>query len=193
MRVPLRRGRFPTPADSMQKIRALWSPVTTQLSLAEKERRAVPEPVVVNDQFVSRFFPGEDPIGKRFCIDPTNKTYWFEIVEVVGDMHRQGLERRTVPEYFGPYVPAPNGRVDLLVRTRAEPLALAAAVRQETRAKPTDDSAYKHTFSRHNRELGAKLEVLHAVREGPAVPGFEHRLMRGCIPAGRQPRQIEPV
>jgi len=137
MRVPLRRGRFPTRADSLQKIRALWSPVTTNLSLAEKERRAVPEPVVVNDAFVSRFFPGEDPIGKRFCIDPTNKTYWFEIVGVVGDMHRQGLERRTVPEYFGPYVPAPNGRVDLLVRTRAEPLALAAAVRQEVaRALP---------------------------------------------------------
>ena len=44
---------------------------------------------------------GDDPIGKRFCIDPTNKTYWYEIVGVVGDMHRQGLERRTVPEYFG--------------------------------------------------------------------------------------------
>ena len=137
MRVPLRRGRYPTRDDAMQKIRALWSPVVTHLSLAEKERAAVPEPVVVNDSFVTRFFPGDDPIGKRFCIDPTNKTYWYEIVGVVGDMHRQGLERRTVPEYFGQYVPTPNGRADLLVRARAEPLALAAVVREEVvRALP---------------------------------------------------------
>jgi predicted lysophospholipase L1 biosynthesis ABC-type transport system permease subunit len=85
----------------------------------------------VNDAFVRRFFPNEDPIGKRFCIDPTNKTYWYEIVGVIGDMHRGGLERRTIPEYFGPYFPTPGGRADLLVRTRMAPLALAGVVRQD--------------------------------------------------------------
>jgi predicted permease len=131
LRVPLHRGRYLTRDDAIQKIRALWSPIVTNLSLAEKERRAVPEPVVVNDAFAQRFFPGVDPIGQRFCIDPTNKTYWYEIVGVIGDMHRQGLERRTIPEYFGPYFPVPNGRTDLLVRTRTDPLAIAPIVRQE--------------------------------------------------------------
>jgi hypothetical protein len=102
MRVPLRHGRMASREDTIQKIRALWSPVVTNLSLAEKERRAIPEPVIVNESFAQRFFPGEDPVGKRFCIDPTNKTYWYEIVGVVGDMHRQGLEQRTIAEYFGP-------------------------------------------------------------------------------------------
>ena len=127
--VPLRRGRYLSDADATQKIRALWSPVITDLPLEEKERRATPEPVVVNQTFARRFFPNEDPIGKRFCIDPTNKTYWYIIVGVVGDMHRQGLERRTIPEYIGPYVPSPGGRVDLLVRTRDNPLALATTIR----------------------------------------------------------------
>jgi len=131
LRVPLHRGRYLTRDDAIQKIRALWSPIVTNLSLAEKERRAVPEPVVVNHAFVQRFFPDIDPIGQRFCIDPTNKTYWYEIVGVVGDMHRQGLERRTIPEYFGPYFPSPNGRTDLLVRTRTAPLAIAPIIRQE--------------------------------------------------------------
>ncbi len=131
LRVPLRRGRYLTRDDARQKIRALWSPVATGLPLAEKERRAVPEPVVVNEAFAQRFFPGIDPIGQRFCIDPAHKTYWYEIAGVVGNMHRQGLERRSIPEYFGPYVPSPGGRADLLVRTRGNPLALAAAVRAE--------------------------------------------------------------
>ena len=64
----------------------------TDQPLAEKERVAIAEPVVVNDAFVRRFFPSEDPIGKRFCIDPTNKTYWYTIVGVVGDMRRQGMK-----------------------------------------------------------------------------------------------------
>ena len=131
MRVPLRRGRLLNRDDGLQRIHALWTPVITGLPLADKERRAIPEPVVVNESFADRFFPGEDPIGKRFCIDPTNKTYWFEIVGVIGNMHRQGLDRRAIPEYFGPYFPSAGGRADLLVRTRTEPLALATIVRQE--------------------------------------------------------------
>ncbi len=130
MRVPLRRGRFLTHDDEQTKIRALWSPVVTDMPLADKERRATFEPVVVNEAFVKRFFPDEDPIGKHFCIDPTNKTYWYEIVGVVGDMHRSGLERRAIPEYFGPYIPTANGRADLMIRAKGDPLALAATVRQ---------------------------------------------------------------
>jgi putative ABC transport system permease protein len=133
MRVPLRRGRALTADDTAQKIRALWSPVVTDLPLAEKERRAVFEPVVVNETFVRRFFAGEDPIGKRFCIDPTNKTYWYEIVGVVADMRRQGLERGAIPEYFGPYLPSPNGRVDLVVRAAGDPETLGRTIRQEVR------------------------------------------------------------
>ena len=129
LRVPLRKGRYLSPADAEQKIRALWSPVVTDLPLAEKERRAIPEPVVVNEAFVRRFFPDEDPIGKRFCIDPTNKTYWYEIVGVIGDMHRQGLDRNAIPQYIGSYFPSANGRVDLIVRTKGDPLQLAPTIR----------------------------------------------------------------
>ena len=133
LKVPLRRGRLITDDDLNRKIAALWSPVITDLPLAEKERRALPEPVVVNEAFVRRFFPDEEPIGRKFCIDPTNKTYWYEIVGVVGDMHRQGLERAAIPEFFGPWIPSPNGRVDLLVRTEGDPLVLSASLREEAR------------------------------------------------------------
>ena len=123
--VSLRRGRLPNADDAKQKVHALWQPITTDMPLDDKERLAVPEPVVVNEAFVRRFFPAEDPIGRKFCIDPTNKTYWYTIVGIVGDMHRQGLEHDVIPEYFGPYIPSPTGRADLLVRTSRDPLALA--------------------------------------------------------------------
>jgi len=84
---------------------------------------------------VKRFFPNTNPIAKRFCIDPTNKTYWFTIVGVVADMHRSGLlERPAIPEYSGPYLASPIGRADLPVRAKGDPLRLAAAVRREISA-----------------------------------------------------------
>ena len=128
--VPLRAGRFLRRDDALLKIRALWAPLeSADRPLDERARRAIAEPVVVNDAFVTRYLGGKDPIGQRFCIDPTAKTYWYEIVGVVGDMHRQGLERAAIPEYFGPFVATASGRGDLIVRTRGNPLAAVPFVK----------------------------------------------------------------
>src|SRR6185369_1424987 len=97
--------------DTDDKIRALW---------AQPGTPAVLEPAVVNETFARRFFPGQDAVGKRFCIDPTNRPYWYVIVGVVGDMHRQGLEHATIAEYFTPYLPSANGRADLVVRMNGD-------------------------------------------------------------------------
>jgi putative ABC transport system permease protein len=114
------------------KIKTLWTPISDRtLSLDQQARVALAEPVVVNEAFVRRFFPGENPVGKRFCIDPTSKVYWYEIVGVVGDMRRQSLEREPIPEYFQPFMPRANA--ELLVRTSVAPLAVSASVRQLVR------------------------------------------------------------
>jgi predicted permease len=130
MGVPIVRGRDLAPEDVATKIHALWQVIVTDRSLEDKERLAIPEPVVVNEAFARRFFPDEDPIGKRFCTDPTNKTYWYTIVGVAGDMHRSGLEHAIIPEFFGVYLPAPNARGDLVVRTSGDPLQVAPLLRR---------------------------------------------------------------
>jgi predicted permease len=134
MKIPLRRGRYLTRDDAFTRIRALYTQVRNDRPLVEKQRTAIPEPVVVNEAFAARFFPNEDPIGKQFCIDPTNKTYWYEIVGVVGNMHRQGLEQAAIPEFFGSYIPGPLGRVDLFVRTTGDPVTMAPTIRQVIRS-----------------------------------------------------------
>jgi predicted permease len=130
LRVPLRLGRYPTRADTAAKTRALAAPLDASLSLPDKARVAVAEPVVVNDAFVGRFFGTATPLGERFCIDPTGKTYCFEIVGVVANMHRQGPEHSPIPEYYGAFIPAGGTRADLVVRTRENPVAAIAAIRR---------------------------------------------------------------
>jgi putative ABC transport system permease protein len=92
--------------------------------------------VVINKTLARRFFPGEDPIGKRFKIGgPQSENIWFEIVGVVGDLRRQRLEKQAVSEF---YFPRASSDMDLLVRISADPLALVGAVRREIKSvRPT--------------------------------------------------------
>jgi len=113
LHVSVRHGRALTRDDALATIRA-----------ARAVRR-----VVVNEAFARRFLAGTDPIGRRFSLGSDN-TVTYEIVGVVSDMHRQGLERSTIPEYYTPWIPVPGARADLLVRMTEDPLTLAALVRQ---------------------------------------------------------------
>jgi putative ABC transport system permease protein len=88
--------------------------------------------VIINETLARRFFPGEDPIGKRFKFGgPQSENNWFEIVGVVGDLRRQRLEKQAVSEF---YFPDASSDMDLLARVSADPLALVGAVRREIKS-----------------------------------------------------------
>jgi putative ABC transport system permease protein len=99
--------------------------------------------VVINETLARRFFPGEDPIGKRFKFGgPQSENNWFEIVGVVGDLRRQRLEKQAVSEF---YFPSASSDMDLLVRVSADPLALVGAVRREIKSVAPTPAVYGMT------------------------------------------------
>lgn len=69
---------------------ALGIPLVRGRDLSAGADSTVPLEVVVNETFVREHFPGEDPIGVRIAYDeePTESSYWYEIVGVVGDQHQ---------------------------------------------------------------------------------------------------------
>jgi putative ABC transport system permease protein len=87
---------------------------------------------IVNDAFARRFFPGEDPVGRRFKEGgPDARDAWITIVGVVGDMHRQGLEKQPVPEFF---FPSSEPTMDIAIRMRADATTVTPAVRDAIRS-----------------------------------------------------------
>jgi predicted permease len=87
---------------------------------------------IVSEALVRRFWPGQDPIGKRFKGGrPDSEEPWMTIVGVVNDMKYRGLPNNPTsdPDIF---LPAADGRrtFALLVRTPIDPASLAPAVRQ---------------------------------------------------------------
>ena len=88
--------------------------------------------VVINEEMARRFWPGQDPIGRRFKygIDPGAKMNWKTVVGVVSDMRRQRLDEAAIPYMFQPGVVS---QMDIAVRTLNDPNTLRDAIRAELR------------------------------------------------------------
>src|SRR5262249_20105877 len=82
-----------------------------------------------------QFFPNEDPIGKRINTGDEREPTWWRIVGVVGDVKYNGLADETQPAMSQPLIQATSYIVFLSIKTEtADPLSLAAAVRNEIRS-----------------------------------------------------------
>jgi predicted permease len=94
-----------------------------------------------------RFWPNEDPIGKRFKYggdaNGGGGGPWMTIIGVVGDMRRTGYDAPVRYETFLPYPERPTGRMTLVVRTSGEPLAMTSAVRAQLRALDPQQPVYQ--------------------------------------------------
>jgi putative ABC transport system permease protein len=109
MQIPLLRGRLFESTDT-----------ATSMPVA-----------VVNEAAAGRFWPNEDPIGKRFKFDEKDfKSPWYAVVGVVGSIHREGLDKPFPLEAYLPYSEDPEPGVDLVVRTEGDIKGVTANLRQ---------------------------------------------------------------
>ena len=93
-----------------------------------------PQVMVVSNAFVRQYFPNEEPIGRRIVFDGNDKTA-REIVGVVADVRRNGLDVNVQPEMYVSHVQKPERRLNVVIRTEAEDaLQLAQAARAEVKA-----------------------------------------------------------
>jgi predicted permease len=95
------------------------------------DQRTKPEKVVVNQAFAQRYFPGADPLGKRFGRVAPGQLAGpdCEIIGVVGDAKYRSLREPIHPIIYEPY-PYPEGAVVVHVRTRVKPESMIQPVRQ---------------------------------------------------------------
>jgi predicted permease len=110
MKIPILRGRAFTAADD-----TTGKPV-----------------IIINDKFARKYFPGENPIGKRIqpgLGDGAVKSSMREVVGVVGDVKAFGLTAEVVPLYYLPWEQAVITSPALAIRSAQDPTALIASVR----------------------------------------------------------------
>ena len=110
--------------------------------LAADDRESARPVVVVDDETVRRFWPNQDPIGKRLTFeDATSPTAtWIEVVGVVEHTAHEGLDAdRRVQLYFSyRQQPGPPRAMGVVVRTSGEPERAANDLRRAVFAVDRD-------------------------------------------------------
>jgi putative ABC transport system permease protein len=110
---------------------ALGVPLKRGRDVEDSDTQGRPKVAVVSESFVRRFWPGADPIGRRFTIAFAER----EVVGVVGDVLFRGLERASEPQV---YLAAPQVEdasivfyvpKELAIRTAVPPSTMVPAVR----------------------------------------------------------------
>jgi predicted permease len=98
------------------------------------EERTDSQAVIVSHNVTRRFWPNQDPIGKRIKLGaPGSPNPWLTIVGVVDEVKYRGLPDNPTqdPDLYFPYVDRATPGV--IVRTAVEPSSLTAAVRAAVR------------------------------------------------------------
>jgi predicted permease len=95
--------------------------------------------IVINETAARRYWPGEDPIGKRLRLGGGADTLPREIVGVVADVKSKGLDQETRAEMYIPHAQFPSTIPDsagaapramtIVIRAHRDPARLASAVR----------------------------------------------------------------
>lgn len=97
--------------------------------------------VIINRRLAERFWPNEDPIGRRLKVGPLDSTnQWLTIAGVVGDARQTSLYDEKM-EFYVPYAQEHRAFMaprDLVVKTKGDSASVVAAVRQAVWAVDKD-------------------------------------------------------
>jgi len=106
--------------------RAMSIPLITGRMLTETDR----DEVLINEAMARRYWPSENPLGKRVRPEGSNRP-WLTIVGIVGNIRFWGSTRRPPEQVYQTYFQYPEANMSLIVRTTGDPLRVAAILRKE--------------------------------------------------------------
>jgi putative ABC transport system permease protein len=116
--------------------------ITRGRAFTDQDKAGAPPVVMINEAFVRKHWPNENPIGKRIRFyGPLDRAPWMEVVGVIEDV-KHDLNLPVTPEYYLPHAQDPWNSMVLVARTSVDPASLAGALRQQVWAIDKDQPVY---------------------------------------------------
>jgi predicted permease len=121
----------------------LGIPLLNGRDFTARDNGSAPQVTVINEEFARKFFPNENPIGKRIVPGARQhgQNVAREIIGVVGNVRHNSLTGILTPEYYLPYAQQPNS-ITICIKTAGDPHALASSVRNVISSMDTDLPLY---------------------------------------------------
>jgi putative ABC transport system permease protein len=131
---PISKADLPTAAFrqvSPGYFEAMGIPVIAGRDFTERDDATSPGAVIVNQEFERRFFPNENPIGKRIrpLVSRTGEPITRNIIGVVGDVKHRSLRDELSPEFYMAYSQLFVANMSVVVRTQGDPRNMITVMR----------------------------------------------------------------
>ena len=115
-------------------LKALGMRLQRGREITEQDGENAPPVLLVSEGFAARFWPNQDPIGKRIKLPFNNPgrddAPWRTVVGVVGDVKQYGLDKPTASALYLPHAQYPVSFMTLVARTSGAPTEMIGTVRQ---------------------------------------------------------------
>ena len=96
--------------------------------------------ILVSESFARRYWPGQNPLGKRIGSLIGAPEWWMTVVGVAGDVRYGGLEAAPTDDVYLPQGLYPQAAITLIARTAGDPLDEVPEVR--ARIRDVDEHAF---------------------------------------------------
>ncbi|HEY6189282.1 MAG TPA: ABC transporter permease [Pyrinomonadaceae bacterium] len=111
-----------------------------------RDTKDSPDAVIINKVMAERFWPGEDPLGKRIQLS-AETTRWREVVGVVGNEKLSGLDSEIGPAIYVPLTqnsfPNAMRSIFIVARTEGEPMSLVSGIQKELRSIDAEQALFQ--------------------------------------------------
>jgi macrolide transport system ATP-binding/permease protein len=125
---------------------------------------------VVNAEFANTYWPGQDPIGRRFRLNDGNGP-WIEVVGVTKTNKYWFIAEPPCQYFYLPFAQEPSTRMSLVVETDGDPAAAAAPLREVVRTLDSNQPIYNvRTLSSFYEQRAVSVVVM--VTEMVAIMGL---------------------
>jgi predicted permease len=105
-------------------------PLLRGRTFTEMDKGDAPRVVMVNQEFVHRYFQDHDPLGKQIQLDIQDTApVWSEIVGVVSDVKNYSEGTQVDPEVYETFLQRPVASFSIMLRSSVEPGSLTPALR----------------------------------------------------------------
>jgi putative ABC transport system permease protein len=113
---------------SPEYLATMGIPLLKGRAFTERDNELATNVIIINEAFATKYWPGEDAIGKRLTIG-YNKTGPREVIGIVGSVKQSKLSDGARPQMYTPFEQTPWPFVTVVVRTSSAPEAAAASMR----------------------------------------------------------------
>jgi putative ABC transport system permease protein len=126
--------------------KTLRVPVLRGREFSEQDDRGAAPVAIVTESFAKKYFPGEDPIGKRITPDGSDAPGGppvREIVGVVGDLHLISLRESAQPQIYIPHPQFAIPMMSLFLRSTVSPRSLTNSLHNVVAELDKDVPVYR--------------------------------------------------